>query len=301
MNENILAFVKANKMKKRQLIRCGFELETQRTDGLEESDSEIDEDAYMEAVDSLYEERINELPASLSDWIGGRAYDSLSEDIRESASNDTDSDDYYKKAIDLFNDRLDSSYKIEVGIDGSVDGFEFRTKGALTYIDFMRAANYVFGDFEHEIDEKCSFHIHLSIEGVKHLYGARFQAALVEYITDNRFSLPENVKNRIENAQNNEFICGIIEERKKYCFVRNHDFYNTWEFRCFGHVESASEAKKCLDLAIDAMNYAYQACFFGEKIALDKTKNSQKTVYSALQENKTIKQILREERKLCAQ
>lgn len=146
---------------------------------------------------------------------------------------------------------------IEMGTDGSVRGFEFRTRGGLTSIQFDAAADHIFGEMTHTVDNGCSFHIHVAVEGLTHQYGERFQEALIEYLVENSERAPDRVRARWRAIRNNRYILIHISDQK-YSFVHKHPRFNTWEFRCFGNIDNAADAKVCRDLAVEAMQHAYK-------------------------------------------
>lgn len=247
--DKALEFMRAGKAKRRHMVRCGFELETQSTDS---DDSYFDEDAYYGRISELVED---EITSTMAEVLGLRRHRNLREDVFEALreyfmEDDNIRADYYSSCKPT--SPCDS---IEVGRDGSVNGYEFRTLGGLTFNQFMSAADAVF-DMSHEIDDKCSFHIHLSIPGVTHKYGADIQRAMVEYIALNVGRLPKTVQNRLNTASNNQYINGLVGREAKYCFVRFHP-QGTWEFRCIGNVHNAEDAKICLDICIEALAHAY--------------------------------------------
>jgi hypothetical protein len=154
-----------------------------------------------------------------------------------------------------FYERRGMAKEIQIGSDGSVGGFEFRTIGGVKYGAFNDAAESLF-KLNHVIDRKCSFHIHLSVNDIAHRYGQRLQQAMTEYVVSNAARLPATVKDRLMFATESNYFKPQLQ-KNKYTFVNYHD-QGTWEFRCFGNVQSAAEAKICLDIAIEAMQFAYR-------------------------------------------
>lgn len=262
MKREIKDFINANVFQRRAMVLCGFELETQSTDGMKANDEgELDEDSYYEAISEARDELLNELPSWLD--IHGRNNDSMRERIEEiayeHASESVDSSEYTRDSLSTIRDqvRWGSLSFVEVVKDGSVEGFEFRTVGGLKYLPFAKSLTALFKKFDHEIDDGCSFHVHLSIPGIKHQFGTQFQIALNEYIIEHQIRLPESVRERFKGAPNNQYISGLVGSKAKYSFTHAHHS-GTWEFRCFGNVQSASEGMACLNLAIEAMAYAYE-------------------------------------------
>lgn len=150
---------------------------------------------------------------------------------------------------------IEESSKVEVGTDSSVRGGEIRTLGALTPTEFMAAASALFKNHEFEIDTGCSFHIHLSVPGIKHSYGANLQAEMQAYILAHQERLPERVRERL--ASDAIRFCKFQLNTDKFSAVHGHP-QRTWEFRLFGNIDSAYDAWRCLLLAIDALRHAYQ-------------------------------------------
>lgn len=293
-NPLLKIFALADFLKAKTLIRCGFELETQKSDGYtkngREDGDDIDWDSANEAIGSLVCERIDEysflrstcdnyldsshflhnLPREtfihvmeaanigtlrdLCDAETSLDFDEIYDAERDSIEEDFDYSEYrYETSpADLF-DYLPND--IEIVLDQSVDGFEFRTEGPQEYSSFLHLASEVF-KINHEIDEGCSFHIHLSIPGVFHVSSVKFQKLLTEYILNHAETLPEGVLQRFKRC--NRFYAPSLKPTEKYSFVQRHSQHQTWEFRCFGNVQNAMEAKLCLDLAIKAMLYAYK-------------------------------------------
>lgn len=290
MNKTIQEFMNANAMARRLMIRAGFELETQKTEG-DDSDS-IDYDAAGEAISEQAGNLFDEIPSEVIDCLSDRIQTTIREAIYDSVSDSFDYSDYMTSNIDNIQSDINRAIrkewkkfvpvekqefaplfanslpKLDVGTDNSVDGVEIRTIDGLTYRQFYAAAKAAFS-LDHDIDTDCSFHIHLSIPNVKHSFGDRFQLALVEYLIENVERLPANVQERFKKAPKNEYINGLLSSQKKYSFVHAHD-QGTWEFRCFGNVHNASEAMTCLNIAIEAMNYAYQATKAGMTLLTDK-------------------------------
>lgn len=158
---------------------------------------------------------------------------------------------------------------LEVGTDASVRGFEFRTKGGLTTDQFMSTAETLFG-LRHSIDANCSFHVHVKVNEVEHVWGERMQQALTEFLVQNIARVPDTVKQRwtATGGDGGRFFQVGIQDAK-YSFVHKHPRFNTWEFRCFGNVRNAADAKICMQLAIEAMQHAYKVRAGTERLVAD--------------------------------
>lgn len=314
MNKTIQEFMNANAMTRRLMIRAGFELETQKTEF--DNDDNIDYDAASEAISEQAGNLFDEIPNDVLDCLSDRIQTTIREAIYDSVSDSFDYGEYTVKDIDAIQSNINRAIKKEwlnhesktndlrprlnVGTDNSVDGVEIRTIDGLTYRQFYAAAKAAFS-LDHDIDTACSFHIHLSIPNVKHSFGDRFQLALVEYLIENVERLPANVQERFKKAPKNEYINGLLSSQKKYSFVHAHD-QGTWEFRCFGNVQNTSEAMICLNIAIEAMNYAYQATKAGMALLTDKHDGDIAELFKeCLTFTTPVSKKLREKRKISNQ
>jgi hypothetical protein len=222
---------------RKNLIRCGFELEFQSVNGVEEAEEQDGE------TDSC-------------------------EDVRNEIS----------------------APHVEVGSDSSVRGGEVRTIGALTPQDFMTAAKALFDDHDFEIDTGCSFHIHLSVPGVKHQYGKVLQAEMQAFILANQDRLPDGVRDRLKSDAIR--FCKFQLDSDKMRAIHGHP-QKTWEFRLFGNVEKTVDAWRCLLLAIDALRHAYQ-------VKVGKTKSIM-TPTQALEFDSLAPEAIKNGRSLAAQ
>lgn len=277
------------------LIRCGFELETQSSNNLTANTNSINQSAYDQACIEAANNYLTDIQmvahaiseVNLTDAISieslrlatGRhrtdleAFERLpvhyketiTLKLREYARTNISRNDFRINPQDLFSD-LTNSGLIEVGLDGSVDGFEFRTDGPKTIAEFKAAAKEVF-KLSHDINEKCSFHIHLSVDEVDHNYGSNLQLLLMEGVLRQADKVPSTVMSRWRRGFRavsrvdysdigNYFKWSVSTD--KYIAVSKHSDLNTWEFRCFGNVQNAKEASACLKIAINAVKYAYE-------------------------------------------
>lgn len=151
---------------------------------------------------------------------------------------------------------------LEVTRDGSVRGFEIRTRGGLTPANFIKACGIVFGrNVQHSIDVGCSFHLHVGVPGASLSYSREFQCALYEYLLDKIDRVPDTVRERwltLTNDQPQGRYFRLHLNGEKYSFVHYHPRCGTWEFRCFGNVRNKRDAVRCLRLALGAMVYAFK-------------------------------------------
>jgi|688.fasta_scaffold481574_2 hypothetical protein len=304
MNPIIQQFIESSPLQRKLMIKAGFELETQSTSGLDsDSIGEIDYDSANEAI---YEQVDEVIGSDLSNYITERLYDQVRDAVFSHISDDFDYSDYTGSASDDLQSEIDRKInqvwskikqkidppEIEVDKDGSVSGFEFRTVDGLNYKQFIIASRAVFS-MRHKIDDECSFHIHLSIPGIQHSYGERFQVALIEYLLENVKRLPTTVQERFKNAPENKYIKGMISSRDKYSFVHAHS-QGTWEFRCFGNVKNHRDAMTCLEIAIEAMAYAYKCTKGGQKLIIDSySGDNQELLHGCLESLKPLSTALR--------
>lgn len=251
---------------RQDLIRCGFELEFQSQDG-NDTDDEPDYELLDErAHEALRNENFNDVAeiswsdyhnktaTQLADRIERAISDWLDNWRDEELSNN--SDDYYSKVQQGINTG-DISYRdIEVGTDSSVTGGEIRTRGPQTPVNFLKMVDTIFSSNDLEIDNNCSFHIHLSVPGILHRYGQNMQGEMTAYLLDNIARWPKRVVSRMKSSSSRYAAIGISEE--KFTCVHYHERFQTWEFRLFGNVTGYTQAKVCLFLAIEAMRHAYR-------------------------------------------
>lgn len=221
------------------------------------------------------------------DWR--TVYDQVERDWREDWEDDELSDnasDYYPAiAGDVYKDLVASRATrsvIDCGDDNSVRGGEIRTEGALTPFTFLSAAADLLDSNEFTVDNGCSFHIHLSVPSVRHQYGTALQAEMTAYLLENIGRMPESVQQRIRSQSCRQWAMPKLSEGK-YTAVHCHR-QGTWEFRIFGNVSEASEARRCLILAIEAMRHAYRV-----KLGLSKTLVGS---YLVCQFNEAAKEVL---------
>lgn len=264
MNAVIKEFMGANSIKRRTLVRCGFELETQCTESEgDETDYEAADQAIADEASNIYSDNVGH---DLRDLLSNSLLESIQDEIREGVTDNFDYSDYQTSSTGTIKRAINNS-NVEVVDDSSVSGVEMRTRGGLKYKEFTTALSDCFG-LVHEIDTKCSFHIHLSLPHVRHSYGERFQLALVEYLIEAMPRLPETVRERFQGAPENKYIQGLTSSRHKYSFVNAHSL-NTWEFRCFGNVKNTGDGITCLNIAIEALAYAYDLTKNGKALMTD--------------------------------
>lgn len=324
-NPRLREFAYADLLKARQMIRAGFELETQATNGLGANESEPDyerahdlacsdwDDAdALEAVRDYSEGFFARLDYFKARNVCRALFDTEYPSLEQLAKYDTDIDEdnirdrYIDNRQEYIIDNWEEyscgggepDFRIPEGMDWdedeSVSGFEFRTEGPKTYAEFLKAANAIFKQ-DHTIDEGCSFHIHMSLPGTVPVDSPEFVKNLTQYILDHASELPRSVQQRLRYGPQ-RFFEPKGESDGKYSFVQRHSL-GTWEFRCFGNVKSPKSAAICLNMAIRAYQHAMRVRF---GIPTDCTPyvtrgfSWHSAAATAMDEGKTMEQVQRE-------
>jgi hypothetical protein len=310
-----------------QSVRCGFELEFQQLDGKTSAEAgSIDFDAepdYGQLAEDYQDYNHND--DAIIEYISDKHMRCFVEklfaqlymtDIRDAACHWpllrdalNDAEDAYREQWE--HDTLESeparyypthSYDVsgmpdtlELGNDSSVFGGEFRTVGGLKVSEFIDAMSFL-EKLDLEVDERCSFHIHLSVPGVKHVYGKELQLRMMEYLVDNYKRWPACVKKRLDNTK----FYKLQVSTDKYSMIHKHS-QGTWEFRIFGGVTNKFEAYQCLKLACQALQYAYrcQLEYADERLNNEFKRlelNVEYILTAACLEGKTVAQVLKEHR-----
>jgi len=168
------------------------------------------------------------------------------------------------KTIHRVRQEIEDLCGLAVGVnqDGSVDGPEFQfpcecgapPNAVKTALDrFLKTYSIV-------VDRECSFHIHISSEGMRVGGGAIYtQFLMLKFLSDNAERFPRCVMERVVKGMGveatSEYYDFQLREGEKHLFVA--DRIHTWEFRCFGNVKTMKDANICIDLAIDAFLWAH--------------------------------------------
>lgn len=149
--------------------------------------------------------------------------------------------------------------------DGTVSGPEIQTKGGMTIDQTRNAARYLFSH-PMAVDSGCSFHIHMSIIDVQHKPSDSLQMHMIDYLMRNVSRIPTNVLKRwiTRNSQDN---CRYFSPKEpctsRYAFVafRTQEGDRkpiTWEFRCWGGIDTFEDADKCIQLTTEAYTHAHK-------------------------------------------
>lgn len=157
---------------------------------------------------------------------------------------------------------------IQSGEDTSVGGGELRHRDPLTYTQTLAAWTEVFRRNDLSIDEGCSLHIHMSIAGKTHSFGPELSKWMHYYIVSNTQTYPENIQERWRSGpRGNYFDIPETDYQagdSRYCFIAFREGMDltgtTWEFRCWGNVDTVEGITTCLEATVEAYNFAYQKC-----------------------------------------
>lgn len=172
--------------------------------------------------------------------------------------------------------------------DSSVSGPEFVVEGKGTTAGrFSTLLRQLLSSHSIVVDERCSFHIHLSIPGIDHSYGTNLQLHLMEYILLNLHRVPKGVVERWRGDAINYFHPRVTAD--KYAFVRFHEYYRTWEFRCFGNISNHADGIRCLRLAVEAMQYAYRISLRKQKAVFSSQEQWSERYFSRLLSKKATR------------
>lgn len=170
----------------------------------------------------------------------------------ETQSTDGEGAAYYDYEEDAF-PRIEGLATVE---DCSVDGFEFRTTRGETY-DRCDALLTELFKRDHSIDRGCSFHVHFSLPGVRHRWGADTQRRLIGAVLMLLDKVPLSVLKRWDYSTN-WFYLKVEAGKGPFVSSRSEVGRNgTWEFRCWGNTQDKATAMTCLDLTLEAAAVAY--------------------------------------------
>jgi hypothetical protein len=171
---------------------------------------------------------------------------------------------------------LPNKYSIER--DGTVSGIEIKPAQPLdpdAALESYKVLTETLDSFA--VSNRCSFHVHLSVDGLKHNYGINMQAWMYLYILNNLSRVPKGVLERWVNAgsvsEGDRYFkqkLGGSSNRdvaERYSFVAFRHEFMTWEFRCWGNIKEVADAKTCIDLSVEAYNYAFDLVHKQKKMA----------------------------------
>lgn len=313
------------------LVQCGFELEFQSLNGKtneEDDGSRLDDDVndawdesdILDYIDDGEVKAVIEAIVELTECSVREAYSFFSEngtqrrDLRSKIYQEVvNATDAYRDALianlqeendyggGCYGDNLKASKEtlssIDCGDDQSVRGGEIRTEGALSPTQFVKIASDLLNNNEFEVDNGCSFHIHLSVPGVEHQYGKKFQAEMIAYLLENVKRLPESVQKRLRSDPCDRYAKFHVS-KDKFSAIHFHG-QGTWEFRLFGNVSDASDARRCLLVAIEALRHGYRVKLGLEKSLLGtmETDSIKRMAYEVLHEEFLLKTVTRNFRK----
>lgn len=243
-------------------VRCGFELETQASAG-QGRGSEASDERRAELAEEFWEDSANvadgidslrrrldpdrplreQLDSYIDRWVDDLVSDGYDDDL----PNPMDLPREFRDVCDRRN--------LEIDHDSTVGGFEIRTEGPLRVEEFRQAVDAVF-TVDHDVDSHCGFHIHLSVAEVTTGYSPVVQREAMAWILTHRRDWPAGLAERIAGPNCDEFF-PFIASPNKMCAVAWRAGLNTWEFRCFGALNTRSAANRALDLAVAALRHGY--------------------------------------------
>lgn len=319
-------FASANLVEMLGMIRCGFELEFQALDGKRKDDcveydfDEVDYDLLREDADeAMVEVSIQSIAGSLPSDIKAfvislddnsnitwseireacQTLPAIAEALEKAEQSWRDMwmehalhDDpgRYCPRIEPYSD-VGLPDNVELVDDGSVRGGELRTEGALTADQFLKALKETC-KLDLTVDTGCSFHVHLSIDGIRHGYGKNLQFYMMQYLVENFQLWPESVKRRIDKTRYYK----LEVSRDKYSMINFHP-QKTWEFRIFGNVTDPLDGYRCLILACRAMQYAYRQILADKDSAysqiVDLNIETEQVLMEVISFNSTVDYVLR--------
>lgn len=236
-------------------LRVGFELETQKTDGYTWDDCGTNEDAYQDALSNWVDDHMPSV-----DFCSSRQEHIVRDALLQEASNHVNEEDYGSDPGDNF--CLPSG--ISVHEDGSVSGFEFVTFGPRTLADALKKSRHMLTKFEHEIDEGCSFHVHVSRNGTHWDLAERLELQrLATWYLANipRSQWPNALNERWDSGEMSTWASFEVEDTRAGGNIRGKRAAvscrpETLEFRLWGNIDTPTDAYWCLAVTAAAMNYA---------------------------------------------
>jgi hypothetical protein len=120
----------------------------------------------------------------------------------------------------------------------------------------LQLTELIFANNDLDIDAGCSYHLHFSIEGIKHSYGQHVQAEAMVFLNKSLIEglWPSALVDRLGDMN---YYKPLIQQ-DKYSMLHFNAGYKTWEFRIFGNISNIADAKACYILAIKAMRHVYR-------------------------------------------
>ena len=157
------------------------------------------------------------------------------------------------------------SFRVER--DGTVSGPEIITTAGFTIQETKNLSRTI---FTHPmcVSTRCSFHIHLSVNGIEHQPGYAMPMFMMMHLLANIHRIPSSVLTRwIEMDVDNKMQYFIPnpktddDTRNRYNFIawrsREGNKPATWEFRCWGNIDNAMDAHTVIELTVEAYEYAH--------------------------------------------
>lgn len=189
------------------------------------------------------------------------------------------------------------SLPIAVEHDGTVTGVEFHPSGPMPVDESLELYNKFYNLFgkdsgnhrntpPFQVGTGCSFHIHVSVDGLKHKYGRNMQAWMYLFILENIDRVPLAVIKRWATQTDQYFKLqlggGCVEDNtqeEKYSFISYRNEWKTWEFRGWGNLRLPEDAKACAELSVEAYQYAFKKVHIDRELApMDRIANIRENV-----------------------
>lgn len=204
--------------------------------------------------------------------------DQFTDSVAEYWNDELERENYYSDPDESDELNLNVPEGLIAKHDGSVEGPEFIVEGNGTDApDFSILLKKLLKRFKLKVDVGCSFHIHLSVPGIAHTYGPMLQCHMMEYLLLNVSKVPKCVRDRWKSD------VGYFKpqiDQDKYTFVHFHQSLRTWEFRCFGNVNTVKDGMKCLKLAVEALQFAYKVSLGLEKSLFSNVEDWSENLFS---------------------
>jgi len=256
----------------RDLVSLGYEIETNWKGG----DKEFNTDEFLENYDLTDDEIVSYLGLDWNQYWVRAINNSNSEGLLGAFQLDRET--VLENALEREMDDEDSPYwegseKDRVHIDGfyrqsdgSVSGWEFitlkedNTEGGVSYGRAIALARRFYDELpsEFSIEEDCSCHVHVQIQGIsQHVGSYRLYMLIVDELSNIWASddIPDSIANRIRLCSS--YYSPRSNHTDKYNTVRVHP-QGTWEFRLWGNTQDVDEVEFCLDSTISAFQKAYK-------------------------------------------
>jgi hypothetical protein len=256
----------------KELVSLGYEIETNWKGGERTFDTEGFYDSYDLSDDEIiaylglpWDRRwVDTINRENSDGLLGAFQldrDTILESALECEQNNEDSP--YWCNTDKNRQEIDGFHRQS---DGSVTGWEYvtlkedNTEGGVSYDRAIALARRFYAELpsEFSIEEDCSCHVHIQVQGIsQHIGSYRLYMLIIDELSTIWASedIPNSIADRIRIC--NSYYAPRLSHTEKYNTVRVHP-QGTWEFRLWGNTQDVDEVQYCLDSTISAFQKAYK-------------------------------------------